>query len=1158
MKRRLQNSRGVALVIVLVIIVLVTALVVAFTAKSRTSASATSSFSNGLAADFLAKDAVSTVIAGLQREMETNSISVSSEATVWVPKTATDYLPRIDADSPYANLLKTGTAMPGGAGPDWLSAIDTSSKSLNGRYFSRARWNAPGLLTPAQATNSSVPLPKWFYLDENRNSSALPAGWRKKDFDPVGRYAFRVYDISGLLDINAVGLPTAASSDTATQKAAQRKGTLAWIDAAASGLAGLNNSHALADWRGPTQNYASYVTRFGQPYGFLVGPPASLDPVAGSTSTPVGSFNRVFSRQDLQALLKAQVFAGQFKDDGSAFLTQTTVFSREVNAPSTTVLNQAGAAALSSDLANVATNPQVSSADKAFNPFAPAVLVPAGQSFVRRDGTVAKEKEPLVKTRFPLSKINLFSVYKSTASTAAQKADALSGIEKYFCLKPNSDGTWRYIGGRVEDPALDPTTGDPKRERLKTFAEVAAGAAGNLPLYDPSDTADKSPREPNFFEYLQAAILGDSLGQGSTSGLYSNEWSDTDIARQILRIGVNLIDQYDDDDDPTVIERTELADLDPTQVDPDISGVENLPYVQVIGESSFRRFDNVSLTYLRNANPKGTYPVYPKIATYYQFQIWNPHRNATNSSGQFRIVANGTINVYLSPPDSSGGQDPLYALTTDISAPQENSILTPGTHWITFSVPATSTFATPHLLAASDPSTGVSQGSFRYTATGISPATHADILGFWCGDVDAPYNGFTHSDVQTTPGIYFHQDRYGAGAHGAAMHVDKSQGLYFQLQKMSAQGQWLPVQTIPVTGPVAAGLTNYIWTDNLPSNANLRFSASFHAGPFLGVHYAWSDPRTLHLGGGFSQHYANDQSSNIANSFLPQDNYFAMPPAVAPNGPSWLPTNTGSGAELAGSLLRYYRLARLSANKTSATWYADRGVTGPRLGDTAIVGSGAEVYSDVTQRPIVLNRPFQSLSEMGYAFRDLPWKSLNFSQDVATAGKSPADAALLDFFSLTETPVRGGVLNLNSASDEVISALLSNTALHPADLTPDLTSLSDTSALVSEIRAYLGPRTAPLHVIRTAADLPAMVQALPSAQKWSKPKREAVIAALADVHNGRTWNLLIDLVAQTGKFPRDDGNRADFQVTGEQHVLVHVAIDRITGKVIDQQTERAE
>ena len=56
----------------------------------------------------------------------------------------------------------------------------------------------------------------------------------------------------------------------------------------------------------------------------------------------------------------------------------------------------------------------------------------------------------------------------------------------------------------------------------------------------------------------------------------------------------------------------------------------------------------------------------------------------------------------------------------------------------------------------------------------------------------------------------------------------------------------------------------------------------------------------------------------------------------------------------------------------------------------------------------------------------------------------------------------------------------------------------------------------------------------------------------------RTWGLLIDVIAQTGKYALDatsvdQGNK--FVVEGEQHYWVHVAIDRFTGQVLDRQVE---
>ena len=48
--------------------------------------------------------------------------------------------------------------------------------------------------------------------------------------------------------------------------------------------------------------------------------------------------------------------------------------------------------------------------------------------------------------------------------------------------------------------------------------------------------------------------------------------------------------------------------------------------------------------------------------------------------------------------------------------------------------------------------------------------------------------------------------------------------------------------------------------------------------------------------------------------------------------------------------------------------------------------------------------------------------------------------------------------------------------------------------------------------------------------------------------------LLIDVVAQSGDYkPNVPRLQDDFVVEGEQRYWVHVAIDRVTGKVIDKQ-----
>jgi hypothetical protein len=64
-----------------------------------------------------------------------------------------------------------------------------------------------------------------------------------------------------------------------------------------------------------------------------------------------------------------------------------------------------------------------------------------------------------------------------------------------------------------------------------------------------------------------------------------------------------------------------------------------------------------------------------------------------------------------------------------------------------------------------------------------------------------------------------------------------------------------------------------------------------------------------------------------------------------------------------------------------------------------------------------------------------------------------------------------------------------------------------------------------------------------------------IARALGELHQTRTWNLLIDLIAQSGRYPSNANTLAGFVVEGEVHYRVHVAIDRFTGQVLDKQIE---
>jgi hypothetical protein len=71
----------------------------------------------------------------------------------------------------------------------------------------------------------------------------------------------------------------------------------------------------------------------------------------------------------------------------------------------------------------------------------------------------------------------------------------------------------------------------------------------------------------------------------------------------------------------------------------------------------------------------------------------------------------------------------------------------------------------------------------------------------------------------------------------------------------------------------------------------------------------------------------------------------------------------------------------------------------------------------------------------------------------------------------------------------------------------------------------------------------------------NKAVAEAPIRALSGNTSTRTWNLLVDIIAQSGQMSPTAATFNDFIVQGERRYWLHVAIDRYTGKVVDEQLE---
>ena len=74
----------------------------------------------------------------------------------------------------------------------------------------------------------------------------------------------------------------------------------------------------------------------------------------------------------------------------------------------------------------------------------------------------------------------------------------------------------------------------------------------------------------------------------------------------------------------------------------------------------------------------------------------------------------------------------------------------------------------------------------------------------------------------------------------------------------------------------------------------------------------------------------------------------------------------------------------------------------------------------------------------------------------------------------------------------------------------------------------------------------------------SDETKQTIARALAEVGQARTWNLMIDVIAQTGQYAPEttDVTHANkFIVKGEKRYWLHIALDRDDGSVLGSQLE---
>jgi hypothetical protein len=189
--------------------------------------------------------------------------------------------------------------------------------------------------------------------------------------------------------------------------------------------------------------------------------------------------------------------------------------------------------------------------------------------------------------------------------------------------------------------------------------------------------------------------------------------------------------------------------------------------------------------------------------------------------------------------------------------------------------------------------------------------------------------------------------------------------------------------------------------------------------------------------------------------------------------------------------------------------------------------------------PVVLNHPFTNVGEFGYGLG-----TANGFQPLSFVTETSNDKTVLDFFTFNpvlHTYPRAGIFNLNSKNVPVIAAALK------AALKNDTIAVPASSGVISAGEATTAAQQivdeTRLRPVLNRGDVARLVR-VGANTAWAKEQKEAVARSLAEIGQARTWNLMIDVIAQTGKCAPGETDVARFIVEGEKRYWLHIALGR--------------
>jgi hypothetical protein len=1149
--RSRERDLGAALVIVLACIVILTGLIVAFLGHAVMETQVSGASAEQSSATLFARGAVDSVIGETIQEITAGSTAfypsgsdVRDPNCFYLPVTNAAMVPyRMDSGAPANVYKRSSWNEPFYQGtfynstwpaPTWAAHYSTTNADSNGRTITMARWNTPLLMPKLNTTVTDltpatgfIP-PDWIYMTRtagpattwNANLSPNLAAGTLNPNQVVGRYAYVVYDEGGLLDANAAGYPTTGSTAAISASAMRQKISEACADLTQIGLQA-TDINSLVTWRNPNNGASSNAY-----YNYVYGPanPGSVNATGEATNgflTPA-SGERVFtSRQQLIDFLTQYVPNGDTTTEArlQGALPYLTHFSRELNAPSWyPEVNAAssGAYAYSSNSTNVPAT--------ANNIFAP--LQRASATFTDPTNSLTTlPNQSVAYSRFPLSRLSWLGSSGPNGATAAQI------LESFGLSWDGSNYAWQYVGSDGSGSVLS---------AIKPLNSITG-------------------RAPNFFELLKAGILSGSVGMyASADGMplntidtrYTGAAGAGNPDQHIMQIGLSIMDQVSASPLPC---RIEFGANTGTLA---LYGTKNLPYLYKLAFAPYRASNNL-----------GTFQAWLEPI------LWNPYVTGTTASSKLSLeleIANGTVTTWMKYQNTPGHYDNI---------PTTPALGTAGNTSGTITIAENS----PGALAALTTSPNylihmTTVGSVTGESTFSDPIGSYLYFGFWLGSIPFPvFDPGANSTSYVNNCVPFFSPNSAANPPQFVMLANYGGGNYQEVERMNfnagGSGAWATDLTAGTSQFTVLGRHYQYYTNPDPRTGRFGFNYNYFSGyNYANYQYA-STPVPLN-----GSTAPNEVASGTWTTFSSPSQNFAGAIDSLPNpnttlGLNYGTTASGGGWSTGGSP---YRFADNSYPVSGAFAVSSPAYTDPdsvqRRGDAwwnnAAISSSDNTLPMRTDpagypayRPVLLERNLDSVGELGYAFRDLPWRSLDF----CTANS--ADAGLLDFFTVndgyagnTNSPVVGGRIDLNTAQAPVLEAMLNGAYRAQLDPTYDISS-SDAGLIATKVAqiASAQPLLNKSEIATRLAPNDPTVQpgatSEPGIDTNIKERREALVRALASTGQVRTWNLLIDVIAQTGHMPPNATGFNNFVATAEQRYWAHVAIDRFTGQVVSLQLE---